>query len=240
MKIYKTYAEQLAHAAEYGLSAFDRPTDPKELERWNAYFVHPEPKDAEGVRALAKYMGTTCQEDVACVSGHSVWVGNIVPDPYFIGVMPGCPIIICGTCLALDPDYLSLAWHEVGHLEYDPAKAPAWCLVNPEDAMFCHWSPKAVRHEEQADHYACMNGQAEGLLRVLKRMHERFVACGMPYTGDTLDRIHRVENFIKTGEWVDDGLTRLPTKKEVREAAAAKGVDALTLKLFFNINVMED
>lgn len=240
MKIYKTYAEQMQHASEYGLSAFDRPTDPEELRKWNEYFVHPEPHDAEGVRDLARYMGTTCQEDVAQVAGHPVWVGNIVPDPYFIGVMPGCPIILCGTCLALDPDYLSLAWHEVGHLEYDPAKAPDWVLQNPADAMFCHWGPKAARHEEQADHYACMNGQAEGLLRALKRAAERLKAMGLKYFGDTLDRIARIEHYLATGEWVDDGLTRLPTNKEIREAAAKAGVDAFTVSLCCGRDVSQD
>lgn len=238
MKIYNTYKQQLAHAAEEGISLF--PVTQEEKAKFVAYFKHPEPKDANGMRELAKYMGITFQENAWEVDGHQVWVGDVCPDPNFMGVLPGCPIIVCGSAMALDPDRVALSYHEAGHLNYDLAKAPDWVLQNPVDAMFSHWGPKAARHEEQADHYACMNGQAEGLLRVLKRTQERFVACGMPYTGDTLDRIHRVEHFIRTGEWVDDGLTRLPTKREIREAAAAKGVDALTLKLFFNIDVMED
>ena len=238
MKIYDTYQQQLAHAAEEGVTLL--PVTQEEKARFTAYFKHPEPKDAQGMREFARYMGITFQENAWEVDGHQVWIGDVCPDPCFMGVMPGCPIIICGSAMALDPDRVALSWHEAGHLNYDPAKAPAWVLQNPADAMFSHWGPKAACYEEQADYYACIHGCGEGLLRVLKRMVERLKAMGLMYFGDTPDRIARIEHYLATGEWVDDGLTRLPTKKEIREAAAAKGVDALTLKLFFNIDVMED
>ena len=238
MKIYDTYKQQLAHAAEEGINLF--PVTQEEKAKFLAYFKHPEPKDANGMRELAQYMGITFQENAWEVDGHQVWVGDVCPDPNFMGVLPGCPIIICGTVMALDPDRVALSWHEAGHLNYDLAKAPDWVLQNPADAMFCHWGPKAARYEEQADHYACMNGQAEGLLRALLRMTERLKAMGLKYFGDTLDRIHRVEHFIKTGEWVDDGLTRLPTNKEIREAAAKAGVDAFTASLCCGRDVSQD
>lgn len=197
-------------------------------------------KDARGLREFAQYWGITLQENAWEVDGHPVWVGDVVPDPYFMGVLPGCPIIICGSAMALDPDRVALSYHEAGHLNYTPAKAPAWVLQNPADAMFSHWGPVAARFEEQADHYACMNGYGEGLLHVLKRLVERLKAMGLKYFGDTLDRIARIEHYLATGEWVDDGLERLPTNKEVREAAKAAGVDAFIVSLRCGRDVSQD
>lgn len=238
MKIYNTYREQLAHAAEEGINLF--PVTQEEKAKFLAYFKHPEPKDARGLRELGYYMGITFQENAWEVDGCQVWVGDVCPDPNFMGVLPGCPIIVCGSSMALDPDRVALSWHEAGHLNYDLAKAPDWVLQNPADAMFSHWGPVAARYEEQADHYACMNGQAEGLLRALKRLVERLKAMGLKYFGDTLDRIARIEHYLATGEWVDDGLERLPTNKEVREAAKAAGVDAFIVSLRCGRDVSQD
>ena len=238
MKIYSTYREQLAHAAEEGVTLF--PVTDEEKAKFLTYFKHPEPKDAQGMRELARYMGTTFQENAWEVDGHQVWVGDVCPDPHFMGVLPGCPIIVCGSSMALDPDRVALSWHEAGHLNYDPAKAPDWILQNPADGMFSHWGPKAARHEEQADHYACIHGYGEGLLRALKRAVERLKAMGLKYFGDTLDRIARIEHYLATGEWVDDGLERLPTNKEIREAASKAGVDAFTISLCCGRNVTQD
>lgn len=238
MKIYDTYKQQLAHAAEEGISLF--PVTQEEKAKFLAYFKHPEPKDANGMRELAKYMGITFQESAWEVDGYQVWVGDVCPDPNFMGVLPGCPIIVCGSAMALDPDRVALSWHEAGHLNYDPAKAPDWILQNPADAMFSHWGPKAARHEEQADHYACIHGYGEGLLRALKRAVERLKTHSLKYFGDTLDRIARIEHYLATGEWVDDGLERLPTNEEIREAASKVGVDAFTVSLCCGRDVSQD
>ena len=238
MKLYSTYKQQLTHAAQEAVTLF--PVTQEEKAKFTAYFKHPEPKDAQGMREFARYMGITFQENAWEVDGHQVWIGDVCPDPYFMGVMPGCPIIVCGSSMALDPDRVALSWHEAGHLNYDPAKAPAWVLQNPADAMFSHWGPKAACYEEQADHYACIHGHGEGLLRALKRRVEGLKAMGLKYFGDILDRIARIEHYLATGEWVDDGLTRLPTNREVREAAAKAGVDASTMSRCCGRDVYQD
>ena len=94
MKIYDTYKQQLAHAAEEGISLF--PVTDEEKAKFVAYFKHPEPKDAKGMRELAKYMGITFQESAWEVDGYEVWVGVFALTRILWAFCPGAPSLSVG------------------------------------------------------------------------------------------------------------------------------------------------
>ena len=160
---------------------------------------------------------------------------GLVSDPYFCGSVRknagqgiDQDLIIIGSAAAETVWLLGAVGHEVTHIKSPAAFVPG-LIKSQDDANLAHWSPIALRFEEQADFGSCMMGYADELLLYLEFYKERAQESGITYTGDADDRIARIKNWQKTGVWLDNGLDRLPTYAEIRKAAVAAGADLFVI-----------
>ena len=157
------------------------------------------------------------------LDGVEVWQADVTADTNFIGTVYGVPVILVGSSTLADPNAIGCKYHEVAHIKYEPAVPRHVKEIN--DGLWAHWGPVAVRYEEQADYFTCLKGYGKQLRNYLAASDARYRSYGFKYTGDTLDRIARIDHWLKSGEWTDNGLERLPTKEEVETAAKAAGED---------------
>lgn len=140
--------------------------------------------------------------------------GTIACDPNWADRIHKFPGIVC---------------HEIGHLTVPAAD---WhCLLRPgmtnlqaqTACLKAHYSKKAMSFEVAADKKAVDMGEGHSLLAALKEIKTEFGAAA---GADLDDRITRLEVWEKTGIFVEDGRTDLPSDEELK----AMGIDLAAAK----------
>ena len=195
----------------------------------------------ELVKAFEEWTGSKWEYSNALSEhfGIDTVVGDItfglVSDPYYCGSVRknagqglDQDLVIIGSAAAETVWLLGAVGHEVTHIKSPTAFVPG-LIKSQDDANLAHWSPIALRFEEQADFGSCMMGYADELLLYLEFYKERAQESGITYTGDADDRIARIKHWQKTGVWLDNGLDRLPTYAEIRKAAVAAGANLFVI-----------
>ncbi len=140
--------------------------------------------------------------------------GTILADPSWEDLLKKFPGFIC---------------HEIGHLTEPMADCRAIVrrgMTNLEAQLACfkaHCSKKAMSFEVAADKKAVTMGEGHSLLAGLKKLKAIF---GADAGADLDDRISRLEVWEKTGIFVEDGRTDLPSDEELE----AMGIDLAAAK----------
>lgn len=140
--------------------------------------------------------------------------GTILADPSWEDLLKKFPGFIC---------------HEIGHLTEPMADCRAIVrrgMTNLEAQLACfkaHCSKKAMSFEVAADKKAVTMGEGHSLLAGLKKLKAIF---GANAGADLDDRINRLEVWEKTGVFVEDGRTDLPSDEELK----AMGIDLAAVK----------
>lgn len=140
--------------------------------------------------------------------------GTILADPSWEDLLKKFPGFIC---------------HEIGHLTEPMADCRAIMrrgMTNLEAQLACfkaHCSKKAMSFEVAADKKAVTMGEGHSLLAGLKKLKAIF---GADAGADLDDRITRLEVWEKTGIFVEDGRTDLPSDEELK----AMGIDLAAVK----------
>ena len=137
----------------------------------------------------------------------------------------GCVADTNRNVVIIDPSMIDLArkfpgiiCHEIGHLD-DPAAdwhillKPGMTMVEVQIACFyAHCSKKAMCYEVAADGKAVEMGEGHSLLMALKKIYSELGAAA---GADLPDRITRLEVWEKTGKFINDGATTVPSKDEI-------------------------